>query len=46
MNKIAKEIPAFLHYLQHEYKPLEKQSRLWLNIEDIVESKNLNFLER
>ena len=35
MNKIKEEIPAFLHYLQKEYKQLEKQSRLWLNIEDI-----------
>lgn len=35
MEKVIKEIPGLLYFLQYMFKPLEKQSRLWLNINDI-----------
>jgi len=35
LEKAILEIPAFLYHLEHEYKPLERQGRLWFNSDDI-----------
>jgi len=35
LNKVSVEIPAFLHHLQHEYVPSNREGRLWLSTESI-----------
>ena len=43
LKKVRKEIPAFLYYLKNNYKPLKRESRLWLNIDRIQTKRSKVF---